>query len=131
MRLKEIIKKPAFSFDDLFEQQIKIRKFEIDCTTLKTPEYQHYFDAYGENQMFDLITDLKEIDKPCLYWFEAENEEKASNLILALNDFRLNNPKNRTEVRSGDRSHLDVAVQGVCGTDLCGRRNSKNGLDIA
>ena len=96
MILKEIIEKPTFSFDDLFEKDVKLHSFEIDCSLLKFPQYEHYFDAYGENQMFNLIESLKEIDKPCLYWFEAENEEKASNLILALNDFRLNNPKNRT-----------------------------------
>jgi hypothetical protein len=43
----------------------------------------------------------------------------------------MNNPKNRTNVRSGDRSHLDEAVHDVRGTVLCGRKNSKKGLDIA
>ena len=43
----------------------------------------------------------------------------------------MNNPKNRTPVRRGARSHREFPVQGVRGTVLCGRRNSINGLDIA
>ncbi len=43
---------------------------------------------------------------------------------------KMNKPKKRTATREGLRSHREDAVQGVCGTVLCGRKNSTNGLDI-
>jgi hypothetical protein len=39
-------------------------------------------------------------------------------------------PKNKTKILFGFRSHLDVAVHGVSGTVLCGRKKFKKPLDM-
>jgi len=37
IKLNEIISKPAFSFEDLFDREVQIHKFEIDCDKLTYP----------------------------------------------------------------------------------------------
>ena len=55
---------------------------------------------------------------PIVLWISSESPRP-----------KMKRPKKSTPTREGFKSQRDLAVQGVLGTVLCGRRNSKNGLD--
>ena len=55
---------------------------------------------------------------PIVLWIRSESPRP-----------NMKRPKNKTDTREGLSSQRDCALQGVCGTVLCGRKNSINGLD--
>ena len=56
---------------------------------------------------------------PIVLWIRSESPRP-----------KINRPKKRTPTREGFMSQRDFALHGVCGTVLCGRKNSTNGFDI-
>lgn len=86
-KLSEIISKPEVSFDSIFENNIDILEYEIDCSKLEEPDYKMTDLGYVKS-VNPIIRELMQIVNPCIYWFEADNESKAEEMIRDLNTFR-------------------------------------------
>ena len=86
LKLNSIIEKHEFSYESLFENDVTIHKYEINCSNLIKPNYEEK--GLGYTTILPIIHDLMNINKPCVYWFETEKEEVANNLINDLNCFR-------------------------------------------
>jgi hypothetical protein len=101
-KLKTIIEKPTFSFDELFEKDVLIHEFKIDCSKLEKPNYEEKSLGYVKS-ILPIIHQLMVIEKPCIYWFEANNEERANILVNNLNKYKIQNtgrkvpPKNKNK----------------------------------
>ena len=86
-KLSEIISKPEISFDSIFENNIDILEYEIDCSKLEEPDYKMTDLGYVKS-VNPIIRELMQIINPCIYWFEADNESKAEEMIRDLNTFK-------------------------------------------
>lgn len=99
-KLSDFVLKPEISFDSIFNNEIKLHEFKIDCSKLEKPNYIEDNLSYVKS-VLPIIHKLMSIDNPCIYWFEAENENIAKELISHLDIFRNNEmgrkvpPKNK------------------------------------
>ncbi len=94
--LKNFITKPEYSLDELFNEEIILHQFDIDGSTLEEPMYNPERSIDYAASILPIIHKIKTIDKPCLYWFEAENENTAIEMIKSRNNFSLNFPNRKT-----------------------------------
>ncbi|HBD25440.1 hypothetical protein [Flavobacterium sp.] len=86
-KLSEIISKPEISFDSIFSKEIKLHKFIIECSKLEEPDYNMKDLGYVKS-VNPIIRELMQIVNPCIYWFEADNEFEADEMMGDLNTFR-------------------------------------------
>jgi NDP-sugar pyrophosphorylase family protein len=87
MKLKEVIEKPKFSFEDLFLFDIEIMTFTIDCKNLPEPNYSNNKIDYIPN-LVSIVEELKKIHSPCLYWFETETIEESKEIFSLIENYR-------------------------------------------
>ena len=85
--LKDIIPKPDISFEDLFEKEVTMYSFDINCKNLPIPDYTYYKIDYVI-ELCKIVEKLKTIHQPCLYWFEASTIEEANEINQLLNNYR-------------------------------------------
>jgi len=86
-KLSDIISKPEISFDSIFESNINILEFNIDCSKLEKPNYDMKSLSYATT-ILPTIHELMKIEEPCIYWFESEDEITGKNLLSDLDSFR-------------------------------------------
>ena len=88
-KLSTLINKPLTSFDELFNKDIEVFRFPIDCNELPKPNYETKSIDYVSS-LVPIVKELKNIHKPCLYWFETATLEEANELFAILENFREN-----------------------------------------
>jgi hypothetical protein len=87
--LKDYVKNPAFTLEEVLEKEVEIYTISMDCSTLIAPDSTKKFHEY-EPSMDTLMQALmhEKFGAPCLYWFTVENSERAKQMIVKLNEFR-------------------------------------------
>lgn len=94
--LKNFITKPQYSIEDLFNEEITLHQFEFDGSNLEEPKYNPEGKIDYAVSILHIINQIRYIDKPCLYWFETEDENKIPELLDNLNKFLLEFPNRKT-----------------------------------
>jgi hypothetical protein len=79
--LKNFIELPAYSLEQLLNEEITLFQFEIDGSKLEKPNYNITGKIDYAVSISPIIEKIRSIDKPCIYWFDAENETKAIEMI--------------------------------------------------
>jgi hypothetical protein len=87
MKLNQIVPSPTMSLDELFQKEIDIHSFEIDCSDLDAPNYNETSITYAK-KILPTIHDLMKIENPSIYWFELEDESKSENVLKKFEAFR-------------------------------------------
>lgn len=109
MKIKTKLPDVKEQLDGILDTDFTLHTFRISCNEMPFPNDYNINYRECHEDVKSIFRKMEPVDKPCLYWFEAETIEDANLLLTDLNLFR-DKPKDLVRVTPVKNNNTDSTV---------------------